>query len=337
MNATSDQIDRRKALGLLAGAASLSLLPGTALAQSIPADTFRVSESRFGGLNFPYTPRYHFWNGYRIAWIEAGQGTAGTVLLMHGNPSWAYIYHEMIPDLVRAGYRVIAPDLIGFGRSDKPLSAGWYSYTRIEQAMTSWFLARNLTNLTFFCQDWGGLIGLRILANYPDRFARVIVSNTALPHGQPLPPAFVQWRDVISPNLPRASDALEGGTVTNLSPTDVAAYDAPFGFFEGRDTLVAMRTLPKLVPTSATSPEGARNKAAFDRLRGLNKPFLCLWGNNEPYTAEWYRIFLDNIAGTRDRGAVGRHTNQLVAGHFIQEDQGAELARRIVDFAARVT
>lgn len=333
---TTTQMTRRSAIGLLGATTATGMLPVGALAQAGPAPgVYRTPESRFNGVRFPYPVRYDdidvsdVYPGQgqvRIAYYVAGADGAEKILLMHGNPSWSYIYRDMLVSLLAAGYQVILPDLPGFGRSDKPLSASWYSYAKLVDVMSSWFRRRQLTDVNLFCQDWGGLVGLRLVERFSGRFKRVITANTALPTGeQALPPAFVQWRDQISPVIPRASDALAGGSATPLTQAERDAYDAPFGTPE---SLIAMRVLPRLVPASPTAPEAAVNNKALAQLRTFSKPWLCLWGQFEPYTQQFYDIFTTQIPGARGKP----HTRQLPAAHFIQEDVPAELATRTMRF-----
>lgn len=333
---TASDLNRRAALGLLGVVGAATLAPAGAFAQAGPAPgSYRTPDERFNGVRFPYQVRYDdidisdVYPGQgqvRIAYYVAGSDGAEKILLMHGNPSWSYIYRDMLVPLLAAGYQVVLPDLPGFGRSDKPLDPSWYSYAKLVDVMSSWFRRRQLSDVNLFCQDWGGLVGLRLVERFSGRFKRVITTNTALPTGdQTLPPAFVQWRDQISPVIPRASDALAGGSATPLTQAERDAYDAPFGTPQ---SLVAMRTLPRLVPASPTAPEAAVNRKALAQLRAFSKPWLCLWGQFEPYTQEFYDIFTTQIPGARGRP----HTRQLPAGHFIQEDVAVELATQTMRF-----
>jgi haloalkane dehalogenase len=318
------EITRRNALTALGASIALPVFGSNARATT-PPNIFRTPESRFANVSFAGTPAYVQIEDVRIAYYTAGPANGEKILLMHGNPSWAYLYHEMVPGLVAKGYRVILPDLVGFGRSDKPLDPNWYSYARIVRIMAAWFRQMSLGQVNLFCQDWGGLIGLRIVDLYPAQFKRVITSNTALPKGDPLPAAFFEWRDKFSKAI-TAAQALEGGTVTALTSADVAAYDAPFPTAESR---IAQGRLPQLVPENVNSPEAAVNLAAYNRLKTFPRAWVCLWGQFEPYTAAFYERFRHDIAGARLPSVQSRHTNTLNAGHFIQEDQALELVNRI--------
>lgn len=264
----------------------------------------------------------------RVHYLDEGPADAAPVLLMHGEPSWSYLYRTMIPILVSAGHRVVAPDLVGFGRSDKPAAQSDYSYGRHVDWMGQLvFGALDLHGVTFFGQDWGGLIGLRLVAAEPDRFARVVVANTGLPTGRGAPSkAFLAWQrfSQTAEQFP-VGQIINGGTTTELGADIIAAYDAPFP--DDRYTAGA-RILPTLVPTSTDDPASADNEAAWTVLEQFAKPFLCAFSDSDPITAGGDRPFLVKVPG-----AVGQsHVTIAGAGHFLQEDRGPELARVINDF-----
>ena len=286
----------------------------------------RTPDERFGALpDFPWQPRYTQLGALRIAHIDEGPRNAPAVLLMHGEPTWSYLYRKMIPVLVGAGYRAIAPDLVGFGRSDKPVAATDYSYLNQVLWMNAWLQANALTGLTLFCQDWGSLIGLRMAAATPDRFDRIVLANGGLPTGTtPLPAAFRIWRAFArhSPWFP-IGRIVRAGCADGLTPAEMAAYDAPF---PNRHYKTATRVFPGFVPTTPDDPERERNEWAWDTLRQWRKPFLTLFSSRDPITRGG-----DVIWQTQVPGAAGQpHQTIRGAGHFLQEDRGAEVARAVV-------
>jgi haloalkane dehalogenase len=246
---------------------------------------------------------------------------------MHGEPSWSFLYRRMIPILVDAGLRAVAPDLVGFGRSDKPTRRTDYTYQRHVDWMTSWLDAVDLEDATLVGQDWGGLIGLRLVAEHPDRFARVVAANTFLPTGDRVPgDAFIAWQR-FSQETPdfAVGRIVNGGCTTDLSPDVVAAYDAPFpdeSYKEGA------RQFPMLVPTSPDDPAAGPNRDAWDVLRRWTKPFLCAFSDQDPITRGADTVLRAEIPGCERRP----HTVIEGAGHFLQEDRGEELAHVVVDF-----
>ncbi|MFZ9667981.1 MAG: haloalkane dehalogenase [Steroidobacteraceae bacterium] len=280
--------------------------------------------------DFPYTPRYHDIGGLRIACIDEGPREATPILLMHGEPTWSFLYRKMIPPLLAAGHRVVAPDLVGFGRSDKPSHPSDYSYRNHVLWMNAWLQAIDLQRITLFCQDWGSLIGLRMLTANPDRFARAILANGGLPTGvgRSVPPAFKIWRAFArwSPWFP-IGRIVATGCAQPLSPAEIAAYDAPFPTRRHR---VAARMFPRFVPAEADNPEREANEAAWRVLESWNKPFLTLFSTRDPITRGGERLFQ-----TRVPGAAGQaHTAIRGAGHFLQEDKALEIADHINRFIA---
>ena len=266
----------------------------------------------------------------RVHYLDEGPADAAPVLLMHGEPSWCFLYRHMIPALVAAGHRVIAPDLVGFGRSDKPMQQSDYSYQRhVDWMHELIFDVLDLNDITLFCQDWGGLIGLRLVAAKPDRFARVVVGNTGLPNGQGEPSqAFLAWQNFsqTSPTFPIGS-IINGGTSADLSAEVIAGYDAPFP----DDTYTAgARIFPTLVPTSTNDPAAPANIAAWGVLSTFAKPFLCAFSDQDAITKGGDKPFRQLIPGAQGQA----HTTIEGAGHFLQEDAGPQLAQVIIDFIA---
>ncbi len=292
----------------------------------------RTPDEQFSSLpDFSFEPHYvNVSDGIRVHYLDEGPPGAAPVLLMHGEPSWSFLYRKMIPVLAGAGHRCVVPDLVGFGRSDKPSEQDDYTYQRHVDWMAEALFGRlDLRGITSFGQDWGGLVGLRLLAADPDRFARVVVANTGLPTGdRPPNEAFLQWQrfSLEAPVFPIGS-IISGGCATKLSDDVVAAYDAPF---PDDSYKAGARKFPSLVPTSADDPAHAANSAAWDVLRAFDRPFLCAFSDGDPITKGGERQFIGHVPGT----AGQPHTTITDAGHFLQEDKGEELARVIVDFMA---
>lgn len=294
----------------------------------VVSDFLRTPDERFTQLpDFPYTPHHLTVGGLRIAFVDEGPRDAAPVLLMHGEPTWSYLYRKMIPVLVAAGHRVIAPDLVGFGRSDKPVRAADYSYLNHVLWMSAWLQALDLQRITLFCQDWGSLIGLRLAAAMPQRFDRIVLANGGLPTGTtPVPRAFHVWRAFArySPWFP-IGRIVKAGCADGLTPAEVAAYDAPFPTARHR---VAARLFPGFVPTTPTDPERERNEQAWQVFEQWQKPFLTLFSNRDPVTRGGHRIWQERVPGARGQP----HAVTRGAGHFLQEDRGPEVARAIADF-----
>jgi haloalkane dehalogenase len=292
-------------------------------------DILRTPDDRFDALpGYPFAPRYQeLPGGLRMHHVDEGPAQGPVVLLLHGEPSWSYLYRKMIPILAEGGLRAVAPDLIGFGRSDKPGHRGDYTYQRHVDWLVSFIEALDLRDITLFCQDWGGLLGLRIAAEHPDRFARIVASNTFLPTGdQPLPEAFFAWREFSQtvPELPVGS-ILEKGCARPLAPEVKAAYDAPFPDERYKE---GARQFPALVPASPEDPASPPNRRAWEVLARWDKPFLTLFGDSDPITRG-----ADKLLRAMIPGAGGQpHTTIARAGHFIQEDAGEELAEHLLRF-----
>jgi haloalkane dehalogenase len=296
----------------------------------------RTPDERFANLpDFPFEPHYaEIDDGeggvLRVHCLDEGPRDAAPVLLLHGEPSWSYLYRHMVPPLVAAGHRVIVPDQVGFGRSDKPSEQGDYSYARHVAWMSSLiFGALDLTDITFFGQDWGGLIGLRLVAAQPDRFARVAVGNTGLPTGdRPPSDAFLAWQEFsqTAPVFPIGA-IINGGTVTELSAEVIAAYDAPY---PDDSYKAGARIWPSFVPTSPDDPEAPANRAAWEVLERFDRPFLCCFSDADPITGGGEKAFIGRVPGTAGQS----HTTIEGAGHFLQEDAGPQLAQVLIDFIA---
>lgn len=294
-------------------------------------DALRTPDECFADLpGYPFAPHWIERDGLRIHYVDEGPGSAPPVLLLHGEPSWSYLYRKMIPVLVEAGHRAIAPDLVGFGRSDKPVRRSDYTYERHVAWMRGVIEALDLREVTLVCQDWGGLIGLRLAAEHGERFARIVAANTGLPTGDvPAGPAFLAWQKFSqeTPEFP-VGQIIAGTCRTTLPPGVVAAYDAPFPDDRYK---AGARQFPLLVPTRPDDPAAPANRRAWAALARWTKPFLTAFSDGDPITASGERILQQGIPGARDQP----HTTISGAGHFLQEDAGAELARVIVDFMAR--
>ena len=296
----------------------------------------RTPDDRFGDLpGYPFEPNYaEVADGdggtLRLHYLDEGPADAAPILLLHGEPSWSYLYRFMIPPLVAAGQRVIVPDLVGFGRSDKPSQQSDYTYARHVAWMSALvFDHLDLRDVTFFGQDWGGLIGLRLVAAQPDRFARVAVGNTGLPTGDQRPSeAFLRWQQ-FSQTTPTfdVGSLVDAATVRDLDPAEVAAYDAPFP----DDSFKAgARVFPALVVTSPDDPEAGPNQQAWEVLRTYDRPFLCCFSDQDPITAGGDQPFRTLIPGAQGQP----HRTIEGGGHFFQEDNGPELAQLLNEFIA---
>ncbi len=291
-------------------------------------EILRTPDDRFASLpGFPYAPSYVDVDGLRIAYID--EGTGPTVLCLHGEPSWSYLYRKMIPPLVAAGLRVVAPDLVGFGRSDKPAAREDYTYAKHVAWVAGFLDALRLRDLTLFCQDWGGLIGLRLVGEDPDRFARVVASNTFLPTGDQRPPdAFFAWQQFsqTTPEFPIGM-IITRASARPVAPEVVAAYDAPF---PDERYKAGARAFPMLVPSRPDDPASDANRAAWKVLEKFDRPFLTAFGDSDPITRGG-----DRVLQARIPGAAGQaHTTLAKTGHFCQEDAGEELAAIVATFTA---
>lgn len=295
----------------------------------------RTEDSRFENLpDYDFEPHYLMVDDaeggqLRVHYLDEGPAEAAPVLLLHGEPSWSFLYRKMVPGLVKAGHRVIVPDLVGFGRSDKPASRTDYTYQRHVDWMQSVLDQLNLKDITLVCQDWGGLIGLRLVAENTDRFERVVAANTMLPTGDhPVTEAFFKWRDFSQqvPHFPAAM-IIDKATTGDLPQSVLDAYDAPFPDERYKE---GARQFPLLVPVAPDDPAAEANRAAWTVLREWDKPFLTAFSDSDPVTAGGDRVLQKLIPGTRGQ----EHTTIVNGGHFLQEDQGEELARVVVRFIA---
>ncbi|MFW9788800.1 MAG: haloalkane dehalogenase [Candidatus Thorarchaeota archaeon] len=313
------------------------------------ARVLRTPDDRFENLpDYDFSPNYLDISGLRIHYVDEGHRDAPPILLMHGEPSWSYLYRKMIPPLVEAGFRAIAPDLLGFGKSDKPANTRDYSYQKHVDLMIQLVKHLNLQNITLFGQDWGGLIGFRILGDQPDRFVRVVAANTGFPSargikaiiGYPLfklrirrlgkvtaeqlqkNPNLMTWvaYSQTVPELP-IGELIQNSTLTNLSPAVVKAYDAPF---PDASYKAGARIFPYLVQSQLSE-----NRKVWDNvLTKWKKPFLTAFSDKDPITRGGERYFQKMIPGAQNR----QHITIKGAGHFLQEDKGEELVQAILDF-----
>ena len=304
---------------------------------------FRRNTSTMG--NISTTPEHRFENledydfqgkyieveaGLRMHYLDEGNENKPTVLLLHGEPSWSYLYRHMIPVLSKE-FRTIAPDLIGFGKSDKLIDKQAYSYQKHVDWMSTFIEKLNLEGIILFCQDWGGLIGLRIITEMEDRFSMVVASNTALPTGKiPMPESFLQWREYSqhSPGF-NIGKVIDMGTVQSLSEKVYEAYNAPFPSEEYK---TGARMFPTLVPIDENDPESHKNLKAWQALKTWHKPFLTLFGDKDHIMLGAEKIFQKLVPG-----AKGQNHKILHAGHFIQEEKGEELAELIIAFYQKNT
>ncbi len=291
-------------------------------------EILRTPDERFSNLpGYPFKPRYVEVGGLRMHYVDEGPLSAAPVLMLHGEPSWSYLYRKLIPVFVSAGLRAIAPDLVGFGRSDKPGKREGYTYERHVNWTTRFIQKLDLRGITLVCQDWGGLIGLRVAAEHPGRFARIVAANTGLPTGEgPIGDAFMAWRKFSqeTPTFP-VGQIVQGGCASGLPPEVVAAYDAPF---PDERFKAGARQFPILVPIAPDDPAVPANRKAWEVLRGWEKPFLTAFSDGDPVTKGGERLLQSAIPGARNQP----HTTITGAGHFLQEDKGEELARVVVDF-----
>jgi haloalkane dehalogenase len=334
----------------------------------VQVKTLRTPDDRFRDL-----PGYGFAPNYtdvpdgeggtlRIHHVDEGPRDGEIVVCMHGQPTWSYLYRHMIPVLTGAGLRVLAPDLVGFGRSDKPAAREDYSYQRQVDWLNAWLRRNDVRGATLVGQDWGGLIGLRMVAENPDRFARVVAANTGLPAPEDVPPeqaeALRELRRTMptptmqemaaalmnpDPAMPQRSfaywqkwtwetedlpiGALIAGTVhgRTLSPAEIAAYEAPF---PDPSYKMGPRAMPSQVPTLPDDPSLPANLRAWELFEKWDRPFLCAFSDNDPVTRAAERPFRERIPGAKGQ----RHATIEGGGHFLQEGRGEVLAKIVADF-----
>ena len=297
----------------------------------------RTPDERFEALpDFPFAPHYvEIDDGeggrLRVHYVDEGPRDGHTVLLLHGEPSWCFLYRHIIPQLVDGGCRVIAPDLVGFGKSDKPTEKSDYTYNRHVNWMQAAIIDHlDISDATFFGQDWGGLIGLRLVAENASRFARVVISNTGLPTGDhPLTEAFMAWQHYskTSPDFD-IGRLINAATVRELLADEVAAYDAPF---PDDSYKAGARIFPSLVPTAPDDPTASANRAAWEIFDRWEKPFLCCFSDRDPVTRGGDGAFLSRVPGT----AGQPHETIENAHHFVQEDSPNDVARIILQAIAQ--
>jgi haloalkane dehalogenase len=298
--------------------------------------TFRTPDERFAHLpGFDLAPRYADvpdgdGGTVRMSWVEHGPADGPVVVLLHGEPSWSFLYRSVLPVLAGAGLRAVAPDLVGFGRSDKPAEVSDHSYARhVEWVRALAFDVLDLRAVTLVGQDWGGLLGLRLVAEHPDRFAAVVAANTGLPTGdRDMPEVWWRFRRAVeqAPELDVAR-LVQSGCRTHLAAEVRAAYDAPFP--DGR-FMAGPRAMPLLVPTRPDDPATEANRAAWTALTRSEIPVLCAFSDGDPITAA-----MEPVLRRAMPGAAGReHPTIVGAGHFLQEDAGPDLAAEVVRFVA---
>lgn len=278
-----------------------------------PPHFLQVDDNEGGSLNLHY--------------VDEGPKDGDVVLMLHGEPSWSYLYRKMIAPVVAAGYRVIAPDLIGFGKSDKPTERTDYTYQRHLDWVRQIIIQLNLKGITLVCQDWGGLLGLRLVAEHSDLFARVLAANTMLPTGDHAPSeAFLNWQTFSQEvEVFPVAGIIKGATVTALSDEVLAAYDAPF---PDETYKAGVRQFPLLVPTTPDNPASKANRLAWQTLQQFNKPFITAFSDSDPVTAGGDKIMQKLIPGCQGQA----HTTIKQGGHFLQEDQGEKLAEVLLAF-----
>ena len=288
----------------------------------------RTPDSRFENLpGYDFDANYIDVDGLRMHYVDEGPRNGAIMLLLHGEPSWSYLYRTMIPPLVDAGFRVIAPDLIGFGKSDKPTKKSDYSYAGHVEWMKQFIESLDLKEITLFCQDWGSLIGLRVAAESEQRFAQIAIGNGGLPTGdQAMPKAFKIWRAFarFSPWFP-IGKIIQKGTMTELTDDIVAAYDAPFPSAKFK---AGARAFPMLVPATPNDPASDANRAAWKIFGQWRKPFLTTFSNRDPVTRGGEKYFQDTVPGAKNH----EHVKIRNAGHFLQEDKGPEIAEVLIGF-----
>lgn len=298
-------------------------------------DFLRTEDSCFAHLpDYPFAAHYlnvddNEGGELRVHYVDEGPVDAAPILLLHGEPTWSFLYRKMIPILVKAGHRVIVPDLIGFGRSDKPTKRSDYTYQRHVDWITSFMLQLNLNDMTLVCQDWGGLIGLRLAAEHSERFARIVAANTMLPTGDHQPgEAFLKWRQFSQDvDIFPTGSLINRACVSTLTDEIIAAYDSPFPDERYKE---GARQFPLLVPITPDDPAAAKNRAAWKALAKWNKPFLTAFSDSDPITKGGDALMQKFIPGTQGQ----KHTTIVSGGHFLQEDKGEVLAEVVVQFIA---
>lgn len=287
----------------------------------------RTEESYFSNLkDYPFKPNYVNVDSLQMHYVDEGPKNAIPILLLHGEPSWSYLYRHIIPLCANAGYRVIAPDLIGFGKSDKLKLVKDYSYQSHVNWMTRFINDLHLTNIILFGQDWGALIGLRIAAENEERFSGIVISNGMLLTGEQkisLPLKFWKMFARFSPWLP-IDKIINYGCLKKLNEEEKRAYKAPFPSTKYKS---GVRAFPRLLPVTPDDPASKANQKAWAILEKWDKPFLTAFGDSDPFTKGAEKYLQNGILG-----AKGQKHVILKGGHFIQEDAGKELAEIIIQF-----
>jgi len=303
-----------------------------ASSEEVKPGVLRTPDARFENLpDYNFEPHYITIGDYRVHYVDEGPADGEVVLMLHGEPTWAYLYRKMIPVLTEAGYRCIVPDLIGFGRSDKPVSMDTHTYKFHVDAMTTLVKELGLKDVTFFGQDWGGLIGLRVVAENEALFARVVVGNTGLPvgvEGIGESAAFMQWKKMNQGMIDRG-DIPVGMMVSGQAkdPSIAAAYNAPFPDPSYKAGALIM---PQRVPVSPGNPSQKAQEAAWEVFEKWEKPFLTAFSDGDPITRGGEAVFQARVPGAKGQA----HTTIKGAGHFLQEAKGPELAKVIAEFIA---
>ncbi len=282
---------------------------------------------RFYNLSdYPFSPNYvAVGDGMTMHYVDEGPKDGEVVLLLHGEPSWSYLYRHMIPVFAEAGYRTIAPDLIGFGKSDKPVKMKDYTYQRHVDWVRKFITRLDLTGINLFCQDWGGLIGLRLAAEMEERFSRIVAGNTMLPNGIGKPAeAFLQWREY-SKKVPKLNvgKILQNSTVRELTEAEIAAYWAPY---PDTEYMAGAKIFPSLVPIDRDDPAVPANDAAWEVLKKWEKPFLTLFSDKDPITAGGEKVLRKLIPGAKDQPKMTINDG----GHFLQEDKPQGIAEIMI-------
>ncbi len=305
-------------------------------AEEVRPGIYRTPDERFANLpDFDFQPHYKEIDGYRVHYLDEGPRDGEVVFMLHGEPTWSYLYRKMIPVLTKAGYRCIVPDLIGFGRSDKPAKMETHTYKFHVDAMAELVKSLDLKGATFFGQDWGGLIGLRVVAENEARFARVVVANTGLPVGNSTAAsrlresgAFMQWRKMNQLMIDRGDmpvGTLVSGNVQD--PKIASAYDAPF---PDPSYKAGPLIMPQRVPVTANDPANEANNQAWEVFSKWEKPFLTAFSDGDPITRGGDAVFQSRVPGAKGQ----KHTTIKDAGHFLQEQKGPELAKVVAEFIA---
>jgi len=312
------------------------VFPAVAVAEEIKPGVLRTPDERFQNLpGFDFEPHYAEIEGYRVHYLDEGPPKGEVVLLLHGEPTWAYLYRKMIPVLTEAGHRCIVPDMIGFGRSDKPTSMDVHTYKFHVDVTAALVKKLDLHDVTMFGQDWGGLIGLRVVAENESRFARVVIANTGLPTGVGLVPAessaFMRWKKMNQAMIDRGD--MPVGAMVSMNAGDPSikqAYDAPY---PDPSYKAGPLIMPQRVPVTPDDPAREANEAAWNILRKWDKPFLTAFSDGDPVSRGAHAVFQQTVPGAKDQ----KHTTIVGAGHFLQEQKGEELAKVIVDFIEATT